>query len=265
MNVFISADIEGVTGVTHWDETDKGKEDFGEFQEQMTAEVTAACEGCLEAGASQIWVKDAHATARNLIASSLPKEVKLIRGWSGHPFSMVQYLDERFQAMLMVGYHSRAGSNTNPLAHTITGRVADIKINDRYASEFMLHAYAAALVNVPVVFTSGDAGLCEEAESMIPGIKTVAVKDGIGGSTISIHPDLATERIHRAVYEALEGTVSDCLIEMPDHFAVEISFKDHSKAFRASFFPGVNLKEPRVIQFTCKDYFEILRLLLFVV
>ena len=67
MKVYISADIEGVTGTSHWDETDKLKPDYNEFREQMTAEVSAAGEGALQAGNTEIWVKDAHATARNLI------------------------------------------------------------------------------------------------------------------------------------------------------------------------------------------------------
>ena len=90
MKVYISADIEGVTGTSHWDEADKKSSDFSEFQEQMTAEVIAACEGALQAGATEMLVKDAHDTARNIIASKLPQEVSLIRGWSGHPFKMVQ-------------------------------------------------------------------------------------------------------------------------------------------------------------------------------
>jgi D-amino peptidase len=44
-----------------------GKPDYNEFREQMTAEVSAAGEGALQAGNTEIWVKDAHATARNLI------------------------------------------------------------------------------------------------------------------------------------------------------------------------------------------------------
>jgi D-amino peptidase len=109
MKVFISADIEGVTGITHWDEADRLKPEYSEFREQMTAEVSAACEGALQAGFTEIWVKDAHASARNLIAAKLPRETRLIRGWSGHPFSMVQELDASFDAMLMIGYHSRVG------------------------------------------------------------------------------------------------------------------------------------------------------------
>ena len=266
MKVYISADIEGVTGTSHWDEADKKSPDYSEFQEQMTAEVMAACEGALQAGATEILVKDAHATARNIIASKLPREVSLVRGWSGHPFSMVQELDETFDAMLMIGYHSPAGSGANPLAHTISsGRISHIKINDHYASEFLLNAYAASLVTVPVVFVSGDAGLCMEAESLIPDITTVAVMKGMGNSTVSIHPHLALEKIRDGVQMAIAGDVSRCHIELPKHFSVEIKYKDHAKAYHSSFYPGVSLKEPHTILFTSDDYFEVLVLLSFVV
>jgi len=60
MKVFISADIEGVTGATSWNETDKAHAEYQELREQMTAEVVAACEGALSAGVNEIVVKDAH-------------------------------------------------------------------------------------------------------------------------------------------------------------------------------------------------------------
>jgi D-amino peptidase len=265
MKVYISADIEGITGTTHWDEADKKKSEFSEFREQMTAEVVAACEGALNAGATEIWVKDAHDTGRNIIASKLPQEVRLVRGWSGHPFSMVQELDETFHAMIMIGYHSRAGSDTSPLAHTMTGGVAHIRINDRYASEFLLHAYAAALVNVPVVFVSGDEGLCREVESLNPNIVTNAVMQGVGNSTLSIHPKLAVKRTRDGVQRAVKGDVSRCRIPLPSHFSLEIRYKDHAKAYQASFFPGASLKEPYTVRFESDDYFELLRFFLFTV
>ena len=168
--------------------------------------------------------------------------------------------------MLMIGYHSPAGSDANPLAHTISsGSASHIKVNDHYASEFLLNVYDAALVNVPVVFVSGDAGLCMEAESLIPNITTVAVMKGVGNSTVSIHPHLALEKIRNGVQTAIEGDVSSCHIELPKRFSVEIKYKDHAKAYRSSFYPRVSLKEPHTILFTSDDYFEILVLLSFVV
>ena len=264
MKVYLSADIEGVTGTSHWDETEKTKLDYNEFREQMTAEVSAACEGALQAGATEIWVKDAHGTGRNLIASRLPRETRLIRGWSGHPFSMVQELDESFQALLMIGYHSRAGSAANPLAHTFSGNIDGLKINGRYASELQMYAYAAALVNVPLVFVSGDSGICEEAALLIPDIAALAVKQGVGNSTVNIHPHLAIEKIRQGVQAALQEDVSQCRLPMPEEFAVDISYKEHAMARKASYFPGVVSTQPHRIRFESNDYFEVLRLFAFV-
>ena len=115
MKIYISADIEGTTGITHWDEADRTKSDYKAFRSQMTAEVKAACEGANEAGAKKIFIKDAHASARNLIVSELPENIRVIREWSGHPFSMMQSIDDSFNAAIFTGYHSGAGSDANTL------------------------------------------------------------------------------------------------------------------------------------------------------
>ena len=264
MKVYISADIEGITGITHWDETSKNKADYRVFQEQMTDEVVAACEGALNAGATEIFVKDAHGTGRNIITSRLPEEAKIIRGWSGHPFCMLQELDETFYAAMLVGYHSRAGSDSNPLAHSFSMHIDYININDIFASEFLLHTYAAALVDVPVVFVSGDEGLCRDVSALNERIRTVAVNSGIGNSTISIHPKLAVRKIKEGVETALKGNVVLCKISMPERLNIEIRYKDHSKAYRASFYPGATRAGTHTVAFETTDYFEILRMLLFV-
>jgi D-amino peptidase len=264
MKIYISADIEGITGSTVWDETEKKHPDYGEFREQMTAEVAAACQGALEAGATEIWVKDAHDSARNIIAERLPQEARLVRGWSGHPYMMIQGLDASFQALMMIGYHSPAGSNANPLAHTMTGGLTHIKINGQVISEFTINAYTAALEKVPVVLVSGDAGLCRDAAALVPGLTGVAVKQGQGHSTINIHPRLAVEQIRQAAAQALQGDLSRCQVALPEHFSVEIRYKEHTRAYAASFYPGASLNGPHTLQFETSDYFEVLRLFSFV-
>jgi D-amino peptidase len=261
MKVYISADIEGVTGATHWDETDLAKADYAPFREQMTAEVVAACEGALQAGAREIWVKDAHDSARNIVAAKLPHEARLIRGWGMSPLMMVQELDETFQAVLLIGYHSRAGAGSSPLAHTMTGGFTHIRLNDRYASEFLIHAYAAASLGVPVAFVSGDRGLCDEATDLNPRIATVAVKEGIGNSTVNIHPGLAVDRIREGVAQALRGDLAQ--IALPDRFVLELAFRDHTKAYSFSFYPGARQVNPVTVQLEADRYFEVLRALMF--
>jgi D-amino peptidase len=265
MKIYISADIEGVAGITHRDESSKAHPDYQGFQEQMTNEVAAACEGALHAGATEILIKDAHATGRNIIASKLPEQARLIRGWSPHPFGMIQELDESFKAAVMIGYHSRAGSNTHPLAHTLTGGLTHIKINERYASEFLLAYYSAALVNVPLVFISGDEGICREATALNEMIQTVAVSRGVGGSTISVHPHLAVRRIAEGVETGLRRDLSSFKADLPSHFRMEVRFRGHMDAYKASLFPGVMAVDSHTVSFESDDYFELLRVLLFTV
>jgi D-amino peptidase len=263
MKIYISADIEGVTGVTHWDETDLGKADSSIFREQMTAEVVAACEGALEAGATEIWVKDAHDSARNIIASKLPHEARLIRGWSGHPFLMVQELDGTFDGLLLIGYHSRGGAGTSPLAHTMTGMITRMTINEKPTSEFLIHTYAAALVKVPVVFVSGDKGLCDEIGQFNPHIGTLAVKEGIGNSTVSLHPEVATAGIRESVAKALKADRSLCLVSLPAHFSLEIQYRRAYDAYHFGFYPGAVQKDDVTVRFENDSYYELMRFLLF--
>ena len=70
--------MEGVTGVTNWEEVDHNKPAYPQFQKQMSLEVAAACEGAIRAGAKEIFVKDAHYSGRNILPSYLPKRVKIL-------------------------------------------------------------------------------------------------------------------------------------------------------------------------------------------
>lgn len=265
MKIYISADIEGVSGIVNWDEATRWKPDYPVFSDEMTKEVLAACEGSNNAGASEIWIKDAHGVGRNLDISQLPINTKLIRSFNGHPFCMMQELDQTFDAVIMIGYHSYAGSDENPLAHTLDTELAYIKINDQFASEFLINAYTSSLVGVPVVFVSGDIGLCEHISQVNSNIKTVGLNKGIGSSVVSIHPQLAHKNIKESVETCLKGDLKNCIIPLPETFKVELSFINHTKAYKASFYPNMKKLSPTNVLFETDDYYEVLRMLNFVV
>ncbi len=268
MKIYLSADIEGVTNVTHWDETEIDKPGYQAAREQMSAEVAAACKGVHigELGEVEVFVKDAHHTARNLIPSALePWYDHLIRGWSGSPLMMAEGLDESFGAAMCIGYHSPAASNTNPLAHTMTGTVQKLWINDQIVSEFRLFAYTSALFGVPVVFISGDRGICDEAQMLNPNISVLAVKEGVGNATSSLPPQVAVSSIEYIVKEALRGDYASCRIALPDHFSVRIEYRHHHDAYRNGFYPGAHQAGTHTIEFETDNFFEVLRFLMFVV
>jgi D-amino peptidase len=265
MRVFISADIEGVAGITARDEAGKGKPGYGPFRSQMDAEVAAACAGALAGGATSVVVKDAHGDGRNLSPAALPPPAQLIRGYNGHPFAMVQGIDATFDTAFFIGYHSHAGSGGNPLAHTLSStKLFGIRLDGAPVSELRLHALAAGTVGVPVALVSGDRALCDEAEALIPGCRTVAVSEGVGASTLSLHPTDAVERIREAAASALEGPLPDALAPAGPH-RLEVVYRDPPAAYVRSFYPGADLVDDCTVSVEVADYFDVLRALIFLV
>lgn len=265
MKVFISADIEGTAGITVWDEARKEHPQYQEFREYMTDELVAACEGAKAAGAKEVLVKDAHSTGRNLILSKLPSYVSVVRGWSGHPDMMMFGLDSSFDAALYTGYHNQAGTDTNPLAHTLTGTVSRLLINDVVASEFTLNALCAARYGVPSVFLSGDAGMCANAKALVPNISTVATSEGFGPATRSLSPQASVTAIRERVEKALSGNLKACLPTLADRFELVVEYTNPTEAYQCSWYPGVEHAAARTLRFTATDFFEIQRAIRFIV
>ncbi len=263
--LFISADIEGTAGIAHWDETERGKpHDYDYFADQMTREVTAACEGAHDAGVAEVLVKDAHDSGRNINPRKLPEYARMFRGWARHPFSMMFGLDESFDGVVFTGYHSAAQMNGNPLSHTMNGGNNYVKINGELASELMINCLTASYVGVPVYCACGDRGLCDWLQSVNPNIAVVAVSEGTGSGSLGMHPELAARAIREAVRESIKNrTKEECMFPMPAHFHVEINYKEHMRALSAGFYPGAKQTDTRVNTFDADNWFDVLRFLHF--
>ncbi len=257
--LFISADMEGTAGIAHWDETEMGKYLYDRFARQMSREVSAACEGALSSGYEDVLVKDAHDSARNIDPALLPEKARIFRSWGRHPFSMMAGLDDSFAGVVFTGYHSAAGTNTSPLAHTMNGRNNYVKINGEICSELMMNCLTASYVGVPVYCVCGDRGLCEWIQSVNANISVVPVSEGMGNGSISIHPDLAVRRIRETVAEAVKKNPADCMYPLPGHFHVEVSFKKHHDAYSASFYPGCTQSSVATVEFDADDYMDVLK------
>ncbi len=253
MKIFISADIEGITGVSHWDETTLESK----FQAQMTKEVSAACNAAIEAGATEIVLKDAHATARNIDPSALPEEVKIIRGWSKGPLSMMEGIDESFDYAMYIGYHSAAFVEGNPLSHTFSNsKFQYIKLNNEYASEFDFNSLIADYFKVPSIFVSGDKNLCQKAEKEYEGIRAVAVSEGIGDASMSINPNLAINKISEGVKAAVKK--GNKIRPLKDSYTIEFQFKEARDAYRAKYYPKAVQLDTKTISYTTDDVMDLL-------
>ncbi len=263
--LFISADIEGTCGISAWSETIKERADYAPYAQRMSREVAAACEGALEAGVEMILVRDAHDSARNIDWSFLPRQAQLIRGWGQDPLSMMTGLDESFMGVVFTGYHDAAGSGENPLSHTLDTGVIWMSLNGEPLSEAVINTYTAARFQVPVLAITGDAGICARMQALVPGIRTVPVNRGRGGLVLSIHPELAQQHIREAVAKACDQANEREPLPLPEQFRLDVRYKEHPKAHRASFYPGMQRLDSHTLRYEAEDWYEVLRMLHFCV
>jgi D-amino peptidase len=115
---------------------------------------------------------------------------------------------------------------------------------------------------VPVAFVSGDRSLCEEVADVAPATATFATKWGDGASQHSLHPEAAIDGIRAGVQAALADRTREPLV-LPDHFELEVRYKDHALAYARSFYPGAERPDPHTVRLESDDYFDVLRALLF--
>lgn len=256
--IYISADIEGITGVTSWNETEIGNFEYPKAASQMTKEVAAACRGAFKGGADEVWVRDAHDSARNIDISELPRGVKIIRGWGNTPDGMMEEIDKGFDGAICIGYHSEAGTDFNPLSHTITNKkISEIKLNDRLMSELEFNSLIASQYNVPIIFISGDEGICNKAKKLFSNIVTVPVKRGSGDSTINLHPLDACEKIEEGVEKSvLEMNTS--FLKVEDSYDLVIRYNNHKDAKKSSIYPGARKIDACTVGFSSNNLKEIL-------
>ena len=215
MKVFISIDMEGVTGVCAEQQTSLTGAGYAEACTAMRADLDAALEGCLAAGATTVVVCDAHDESTNLSSEGLPEGVTLVSG-SPSPLSMMTGLDASFDAVLLVGYHAMSGTAGAVLEHTYAYKVISVSCADRALGEVGLNSALAGFFGVPVVFVSGDDKLAAEAWTLLPGVEAAVVKEGVARTCARhVSPDVARARIRDGAERALRAVKRPDLLRLP--------------------------------------------------
>lgn len=261
--VFISVDMEGITGVVHFDEVERNKSDFMMFRKLMTAEVNAAIRGALDAGADEILVRDAHDEARNILPEELHKSARLIRGWADSPLSMMEGIDSAYDAVMFVGYHAPADTPNATLSHTMSMRIAELKINDIVLAEAGLNALIAGMFDVPVVLVSGDKATCDYSRATLGDVETVVVKEGKGAAAINLHPEISRELIQSRSKKALEKLDRFLPFKISPPYEFKIRYRYEYSAHKAQFYPGVKRLNSNEVILHSDDLFACLTFLFF--
>jgi D-amino peptidase len=251
--------MEGITGVTHWEETSRSGKDYDYFRKLMAQEASAAVEGALAAGSSEVWVRDSHGSARNILPGLLPKGAKLLRDWSGGPKSMMEGIDETFDAVIFIGYHAKAGTPDALLEHTMTGNITDVSVNGVSLPEAGINALIAGAYDVPVVLVSGDSAIGRQAKSLFGEVETVAVKEGIGGAALNLHPEVAQQKIREGVEKAIRNLDAYKPYKLTPPYTLVLKLKDEKTVYAADLYPGVERTGDWELTFKSDDIMEVIK------
>jgi D-amino peptidase len=257
MKIYISCDMEGVAGVSGWEDVDARNQtpQYRIYRRYMTQEVRAAIDGAREAGATEIVVNDSHGPMRNLLWDEIPSDVRVIFG-NRKPFSMVQGIDETFDAAFFTGYHGGIADADAALCHTYTpGVIYDVRVNGVQCTEATLNAALAGFYGVPVALITGDRTTVEGVQRQMPWAKGVTIKESIGNFAVdSISPQAAQAAIRTAASDALRSVSSMQPYRFTPPIALEIDLAHVEQADYAEMIPGFQRKAPRTVRFTHDDY-----------
>jgi len=249
VQIYISADMEGITGLVDAIDVQPGGADYERGRVMMTEDVNAAVRGALAAGATGITVNDAHGPMRNVLPDLIHPAAALIRG-RPKPMGMMEGLTGEFAAAVFIGYHARAGA-LGVLSHSFMGHeIEDMWLDGRPTGEIGLtHATAAAL-GVPVVALSGDDAACAEMAAWDPAVTTVAVKQARDRFAAELRPVAeAREAIEQSVAAAMRASAGAAR-PVPDELArtLTIRWQSATAASQLGGIPGVKLTDSRTTE-----------------
>jgi D-amino peptidase len=258
MKIYISADMEGVVGVVSGEQLSPAGFEYQRFREFMTQEVNAAIEAAFETGATEVTVCDSHGNAQNLLIEKLPKNVLLVRGFP-RPLLMMQGIDETFDGVIFLGYHS---STTNPngvRAHTFSSaRLTDVRLNNVSMSEGSFNAAIAGHFNVPVIMVSGDDAAVKEVTGLVGDIEGAVVKSSYGfHSAKTIMPEASYALIREKVKKAV-GRIKDFKpYKLKTPVQLDVRFKNYRPSEVLSYLSIVERTDSHSIRFSGRDMIEV--------
>ncbi len=250
MKLFMVADMEGATGITHRDQLiESGARRYWDGCKLLTGDINAVVEGAVSEGVQEVVVSEGHANMRNVLLDELHPAARVVRGpavWATKPHCQVAGLSDAFDLGMFVGFHSRAGTPSGLLSHTWAGAVVHrLRLGGREVGETAINATLLGDHGIPVALVAGADDLAREAREDLGEVETPIVKETLGRTlaacwgpkyTQPLLRDAAARAVRRfrdgefAPFRPFEGQAS---------VTVEIDVKDDAMAERMALIPGV--------------------------
>ncbi|GAC1610664.1 MAG: M55 family metallopeptidase [Mycobacteriales bacterium] len=260
MKVFVSSDMEGSAGIVDWEQCRGPGAEYDYCCGLLQAEVNAALEGALEAGATAFLVNDSHGAMRNLRPDGLAGRARYLSG-RHKPMYMVEGLDASFDAVFFNSYHGSMSSSAATLSHTYNPRaISDVRLNGQITGEAGINALVALGYSVPIVLVTGDDETATETERFCPQVRSAVVKRSVTRfAADSLHPSDARDLIRATAREAVSalGSIPIPAIALPA--TLEIRFVNADLAQMSTWIDGVSRIDPKTVAITDDDPIRLYR------
>jgi D-amino peptidase len=267
--IFVSADMEGCATIVHWDEVRPGAAPaYERARTILAAEVNAAIDGALDAGASAAMVNDAHSAMRNLVVQDLDPRAKLVSG-RGKPLYMLQGIEARRPALaFFIGYHGAIGDRDAVMGHTYSPRVIfECRLSSRddaplVVGELTINAALAGHYGVPVALVSGDRTTLAEAKRTIPWAALVETKRSVSYYAAEcLSPQRVREALRAAGAQAVRERERMELFQLAPPVTLAVDTMTTAQADALDGLAGFSRCAARTIAFRADDMLSIYRAL----
>jgi len=262
LKVLIISDMEGVAGISRWEQVNAFASGYEEGRRLYTEEINATIRGAFDGGATEVVAMDCHGAGgdwsfNSLIPDALDERCEFVvqTRWTEYTAMLEQGCD----AALFVGQHARAGSANGVLSHTVSStKWHNLRFNGTLVGEVGINAALCGTWGTPVALVTGDDVVCAESSALLgPGLATLAVKQGLARFSARHQPPArAREGIERAAAEALRSLGDAPVYDpgAPCTITVELNTPDQSDPYRNR--GDVIVTGPRTIEATAGTWWD---------
>ena len=233
MKVFLSIDMEGVSGLVRWADVAKQGQDYAHNRSVLTADTNAAIEGAFAAGATELVVEENHGVEDlcNVVMDEIDPRCSVVRGAGRPQATTMAALDPSVGVVLLVGHHARAGSFPGIMAHTVSyGAFRAVRVAGQDIGEGEIFTIRAGELGVPVGLVTGDQIVGEQLRKRAPWIEAVEVKQALSNVAGQVLPparaqDAIRGGAERAVRRAIAGELEVYRGE-PAPYTIEVELRN---------------------------------------
>ena len=256
LKIFISVDMEGVGGIGTSEMTRAKGKDYNLGRKLMTDEVNAVVSTIYQYNSSaEIIVNDSHGDMQNLNHQDLDPKVVYIQG-NKKPYGMVQGLDKSFDGAIFLGYHARAGTARGFLAHTGSGSVKGLWLNETEVGEGGLNAFYAGEMNVPVILAAGDDVFTKQFGKLVNS-ELVTTKTALTAQVAQLkHGTVVQKELSEATLRALKKIKTKKAIKLKNNVSIKLKFSSTTHAEILQAIPNMKWIDGYTVQYNAKDMVE---------